>query len=74
MEVPVTLKPSYSGCPVGCGEPVVNDSAVLKRGERFDIFIGGKAKGLKAELGQLFKSNLQAFEVYEVMEWVDWIL
>lgn len=28
--VPFTLRPAYTGCPVGCGEPLVNDIGVMK--------------------------------------------
>ncbi|WP_010195138.1 hypothetical protein [Bacillus sp. m3-13] len=63
--VPFTLKPAYTGCPVGCGEPLVNDIGVIKQhGERFDLYVGGKAKGLDARTGVLFAGGLEEDALY----------
>ena len=46
--VPVTLRPAYTGCPIGCGETLVNDIGVMKMKNGYNLFVGGKAKGLDA--------------------------
>lgn len=48
-QVPFTLRPAYTGCPVGCGEPLVNDIGVMKVKDGYDLYIGGKAKGKMLE-------------------------
>ncbi|MEK5392552.1 nitrite reductase [Margalitia sp. FSL K6-0131] len=68
IEVPFTLKTAYTGCPVGCGEPLVNDIGIMKRGDYYDLYIGGKAKGLKAKTGTLFRSRLNPEELYRSVE------
>ncbi|MGD6777317.1 nitrite reductase [Sutcliffiella horikoshii] len=67
--VPFTLKPAYTGCPVGCGEPLVNDIGVIKQhGERFDLYVGGKAKGLDARTGVLFVGGLEEDALYGMID------
>ncbi|MBT2640191.1 nitrite reductase [Bacillus sp. ISL-41] len=67
--VPFTLKPAYTGCPVGCGEPLVNDIGVMKiNGNQYNLYIGGKTKGEDAEAGSLFKENLNPEELYTTVE------
>lgn len=66
--VPFTLRPAYTGCPVGCGEPLVNDIGVMKVREGYDLYIGGKAKGKDAETGTLLKEQLTPEQLYEVVE------
>lgn len=67
--VPFTLKPAYTGCPVGCGEPLVNDIGVIKQhGERFDLYVGGKAKGLDARTGVLFAGGLEEDALYGMID------
>jgi len=67
--VPFTLKPAYTGCPVGCGEPLVNDIGVIKQhGERFDLYVGGKAKGLDARTGVLFADGLEEDVLYGMID------
>ncbi|WP_226683762.1 NAD(P)/FAD-dependent oxidoreductase [Sutcliffiella horikoshii] len=67
--VPFTLKPAYTGCPVGCGEPLVNDIGVIKQhGERFDLYVGGKAKGLDARTGVLFAGGLEEDALYVMID------
>lgn len=67
-EVPVTLRPAYTGCPNACGEPMVNDIGVVKRGDAFELYIGGKANGLNAKTGSLFKEKLTEEELYSTVE------
>ena len=66
--VPFTLRPAYTGCPVGCGEPLVNDIGVMKVRNGYDLYIGGNAKGVNAKTGTLFKEQLIPEELYESVE------
>jgi precorrin-3B C17-methyltransferase len=68
IPVPFTLKPAYTGCPVGCGEPLVNDLGVMKIGDSYNLYIGGKSKGKDAETGSLFAEGLQPEELYSTVE------
>ncbi len=67
-QVPFTLRPAYTGCPVGCGEPLVNDIGVMKVRDGYDLYIGGKAKGKDAKTGTLFMEQLTPEQLYEVVE------
>lgn len=67
-EVPLTLRPAYTGCPIGCGEPLINDIGVMKRGNHYDLYIGGKAKGEDARTGTLFRSQISPDELYRTVE------
>ncbi|WP_019153628.1 NAD(P)/FAD-dependent oxidoreductase [Robertmurraya massiliosenegalensis] len=66
--VPFTLRPAYTGCPVGCGEPLVNDIGVMKVGEKYDLYLGGKAKGKDAQVGTLLMEQLAPEQLYEVVD------
>jgi precorrin-3B C17-methyltransferase len=66
--VPFTLKVAYTGCPVGCGEPMLSDIGVMKIGERYNLYAGGKAKGKDAEVGSLLMENLTPEELYNKVE------
>lgn len=66
--VPFTLKPAYTGCPIGCGEPLVNDIGVMKIGKGYDLYIGGKAKGKDAETGTLLMEQLTPEQLYTAVE------
>ncbi|MBD8069272.1 nitrite reductase [Bacillus sp. PS06] len=66
--VPYTLRPAYTGCPVGCGEPLVNDIGVMKVRDGYDLYIGGKAKGKDAKTSTLLKEQLTPEQLYEVVE------
>ncbi|MEH7378918.1 nitrite reductase [Bacillus sp. JJ1533] len=67
-QVPFTLRPAYTGCPVGCGEPLVNDIGVMKVKDGYDLYIGGKAKGKDAKAGTLLMEQLTPEKLYEVVE------
>lgn len=67
-EVPFTLRPAYTGCPVGCGEPLVNDIGVMKVRDGYDLYIGGKAKGKDAKTGTLLMEQLTPEQLFEVVE------
>ncbi|PWU67676.1 nitrite reductase [Gracilibacillus dipsosauri] len=66
--VPFTLKMAYTGCPVGCGEPMLSDIGVMKFKDHYNIYIGGKAKGKDAEVGYLLKENLTPEELYDTVD------
>ncbi len=66
--VPFTLKVAYTGCPIGCGEPLVNDIGIMKMRDHYDLYVGGKAKGKDAGVGTLLKENLTPDELYDSIE------
>jgi NAD(P)H-nitrite reductase large subunit len=66
--VPFTLRPAYTGCPVGCGEPLLNDIGVMKVKDGYDLYIGGKAKGTDAKIGALIFEQLTPEGLYETVE------
>lgn len=64
IPVPFTLKPAYTGCPIGCGEPMVSDIGIMKMKDTYNLYIGGKSKGFDAEVGKLVGENLTPEELY----------
>jgi precorrin-3B C17-methyltransferase len=68
IPVPFTLKPAYTGCPVGCGEPLINDIGIMKIKDHFNLYVGGKSKGKDAEVGFLLLENLTPEELYIKVE------
>ncbi|WP_160720587.1 nitrite reductase [Bacillus sp. USDA818B3_A] len=66
--VPFTLKVAYTGCPIGCGEPMLSDIGVMKIKDHYNLYVGGKAKGKDAEVGSLLMENLTPDELYVVVE------
>ena len=66
--VPFPLKVAYTGCPIGCGEPMLSDIGVMKIRDHYNLYVGGKAKGKDAEVGTLLKENLPEEELYETVE------
>ncbi|MCM3619614.1 nitrite reductase [Sutcliffiella horikoshii] len=66
--VPFTLKPAYTGCPVGCGEPLVNDIGIMKRKDAYDLYIGGHSKGKNARVGNLIMEQLTPEQLYEAVD------
>lgn len=66
--VPFTLKVAYTGCPIGCGEPLLSDIGVMKMKDHYNLYVGGKAKGKDAEVGSLLKENLTPEELYDTVE------
>ncbi|WP_417898259.1 nitrite reductase [Bacillus haimaensis] len=69
--VPFTLKPAYTGCPTACGEPLVNDIGVIKRhNDRYDLYVGGKAKGLDAKTAELFAGEVTEEELYSMVDFL----
>jgi precorrin-3B C17-methyltransferase len=68
IPVPFTLRPAYTGCPVGCGEPLMNDIGIMKIKDHFNLYVGGKSKGKDAEVGFLLLENLSPEELYLYVE------
>lgn len=66
--VPFTLKVAYTGCPIGCGEPMLSDIGIMKMRDHYNLYVGGKAKGKDAEAGFLLKENLTPDELYDAVE------
>jgi precorrin-3B C17-methyltransferase len=66
--VPTTLRPAYTGCPIGCGEPLVNDIGVMKIRNGYNLYIGGKAKGLDAQVGTIIMEQVQPEQLYEAVD------
>lgn len=66
--VPTTLRPAYTGCPIGCGEPLVNDIGVMKIRNGYNLYIGGKAKGLDAQAGTIIMEQVQPEQLYGAVD------
>lgn len=66
--VPFTLKVAYTGCPIGCGEPMLSDIGIMKMKDHYNLYVGGKAKGKDAEVGTLLLENLTPEELYDSVE------
>lgn len=66
--VPFTLKVAYTGCPIGCGEPMLSDIGVMKIRDHYNLYVGGKAKGQNAEVGSLLLESLTPEELYVAVE------
>lgn len=66
--VPFTLKVAYTGCPIGCGEPMLSDIGVMKIRDHYNLYVGGKAKGKDAEVGSLMLENLTPEELSDTVE------
>ncbi len=66
--VPVTLRPAYTGCPIGCGEPLVNDIGVMKIRNGYNLYVGGKAKGQDAQAGTIIMEKVDPEQLYEAVD------
>lgn len=66
--VPFTLKVAYTGCPIGCGEPMLSDIGVMKIRDHYNLYVGGKAKGKDAEIGVLLMADLTPDQLYDTVE------
>ncbi|MCM3663545.1 nitrite reductase [Mesobacillus subterraneus] len=68
IPVPFTLKPAYTGCPVGCGEPLINDIGIMKINDGYNLYAGGKSKGQDAAPGTLLFEKLTPEKLYLKVE------
>ena len=66
--VPATLRTAYTGCPIGCGEPLINDIGVMKIRDTYNLYIGGKSKGKDATVGSLIMEKFTPEELYAAVE------
>ncbi|WHZ00467.1 nitrite reductase [Neobacillus sp. YX16] len=66
--VPFTLKVAYTGCPIGCGEPMLSDIGVMKIRDHYNLYVGGQAKGKDAEVGSLLMEYPTPEELYDAVE------
>jgi precorrin-3B C17-methyltransferase len=66
--VPFTLRPAYTGCPIGCGEPLMNDIGVMKVKDGYHLYIGGKSKGMDAKPATLLYENLSDNQLYDYID------
>lgn len=62
--VPFTLRPAYTGCPIGCGEPLMNDIGVMKIRDSYDLYIGGKSTGADARVASIILEKLTPEKLY----------
>ncbi|MES9683788.1 MULTISPECIES: nitrite reductase [Bacillaceae] len=67
-EVPFTVRAAYTGCPVGCGEPLMNDIGIMKVNDHYNFYIGGKSKGKDAEVAQILYERLEPDQLYYYIE------
>jgi precorrin-3B C17-methyltransferase len=58
IEVPSPLKIGYAGCALGTSEPLLKDIAVVKMKDTFNLYVGGEAKGLKANIAKLLLTDI----------------
>lgn len=58
IETPTPLKVGYAGCALGTSEPLLKDIGIIKMKDRFNIYLGGEPKGIKAGLGELLISDI----------------
>lgn len=68
--VPFTVRAAYTGCAVGCGEPLANDIGVMKIKDTYNLYVGGKAKGIDAQLGTLVLEKAQPDKLYQAIDQV----
>lgn len=50
--VPLPLKVAYSGCPNGCAEPLIHDIGVIKEGDGYAVYVGGRGSGQEPRVGR----------------------
>ncbi|MFC4355572.1 nitrite reductase [Chryseomicrobium palamuruense] len=66
--VPFTVRAAYTGCAVGCGEPLANDIGIMKIKDTYNLYVGGKAKGIDAQLGTLVLEKAQPDQLYQAID------
>lgn len=66
--VPFTVRAAYTGCAVGCGEPLANDIGVMKIKDTYNLYVGGKAKGIDAQLGTLVLEKAEPEKLYNAID------
>lgn len=68
-QVPFPVRVGFSGCASNCGEALLRDIGVVRMGEdRYDLFLGGRAGGLKPQFGLPVAAGVTAAELVPVVE------
>ncbi|AZS15507.1 nitrite reductase [Paenibacillus lutimineralis] len=67
IETPTPLKIGYAGCALGTSEPLIKDIGVVKMRDKFDIYVGGEAKGLKTSFAKLLLSGITEDQLITVI-------
>jgi len=67
IETPAPMKIGYAGCALGTSEPLLKDIGVVKMRDKFDLYVGGEPKGLKATLATKLISELAEEELVPVI-------
>ncbi|UOF91050.1 nitrite reductase [Fodinisporobacter ferrooxydans] len=67
LKVPFPLRVGYTGCPNACGEPLVKDIGVIKRKDRFEVYIGGETKTTQADVGQLLLQDIPEHDLITIV-------
>ncbi len=65
--VPSPLKIGYAGCALGTSEPLLKDIAVIKMRDKYDVYVGGEPRGLKALLAKQLYAGLDAEELVPII-------
>jgi NAD(P)H-nitrite reductase large subunit len=58
LSVPFPLRVSYTGCPNGCAEPLLQDIGVVKTEHGFQVYGGGRANGLSPRAAVLIAEGI----------------
>jgi len=67
IETPTPMKIGYAGCALGTSEPLLKDIGVIKIRDKFDIYVGGEPKGLKATLAKKMIAGLEESQLIPVI-------
>ncbi|MFX3635039.1 MAG: nitrite reductase [Candidatus Pristimantibacillus sp.] len=67
IETPTPLKIGYAGCALGTSEPLLKDIGVVKMRDKFDIYVGGEPKGIKAAAAELLHSGVSRDQLVQVI-------
>lgn len=67
LPTPFPLKVAYSGCPNGCAEPLMQDIGVVKVGDGFQIYVGGRATGVAPRPGVLLAEGVPEAALVETV-------
>ncbi|WP_211326596.1 nitrite reductase [Paenibacillus flagellatus] len=65
--LPHPLKVGYAGCANATSEPLFQDIGIVKMKDRFDVYLGGDGKSIRASVGQLWLSGLTEAELLETI-------
>lgn len=67
IETPTPMKIGYAGCALGTSEPLLKDIGVVKMRDKFDIYVGGEPKGIKAATAELLRSGVSREQLVQVI-------